>query len=220
MNPHSSPEPNRRSPQQPQPQPSRQSQVQPAPERRLPAWRFWVPVLIQSALIVAVPAQDAYTVVTGTAVTLQTAPVDPYDLLRGYYQTLSYEISRVDTLKQLPGGSEVLGNRDTSSFYVVLQAPGTSTTPPTPWKPVRISRDRPTDLVANQVSLRGDYQNGQILYGLETYYMPEDRRNQINADINQIQRRNQRAFVVDIKVDAQGNSVPTSLWVSDRNYRF
>jgi uncharacterized membrane-anchored protein len=32
-----------------------------------------------------------------------TAPVDPVDLLRGYYQTLGYEISSVDTLAKIPG---------------------------------------------------------------------------------------------------------------------
>lgn len=217
-------------------EPDRKS-TKPQP-RRIPSWRFWVPLVFQSALIVAIPAQDAYTSITGTPITLQTVPVDPYDLLRGYSQTLSYTISRPDDLKKLPGGKEFFDNHqryDGASLYVVLEAPqSANTTPPTPWKPVRVSAKRPTDLADNQVVLRGEFDRWQVIYGLETYYMPEDQRNQLNAEISQAQRQpnqaprqpsqaqqqQRQAFVVDVKVDAQGNSVPVSLWVRDRNYRF
>ncbi|WP_421658488.1 GDYXXLXY domain-containing protein [Leptothermofonsia sp. ETS-13] len=192
--------------------------------KKMPSWRFWVPLVFQSALIVVIPAQDAYTSITGRPVTLQTAPIDPYDLLRGYSQTLSYTISRPSDLEELPGGKEFFNTHRANeqfSFYVVLEAPkSTNTNPPTPWKPVRVSATHPTNLAANQVALRGEYAYGQVLYGLETYYMPEDQRNQLNAEIGQVQRQQSQAFVVDIKVDAQGNSVPVSLWVGDRNYRF
>lgn len=203
--------------------------------RRIPSWRFWVPLLFQSALIVAIPAQDAYTSITGTPITLQTVPIDPYDLLRGYSQTLNYTISRPDDLKKLPGGKEFFDTHpsyERASLYVVLEAPqSANTTPPTPWKPVRVSAKRPTDLAPDQVALRGEYTGWQVIYGLETYYMPEDQRNQLNAEINQAQRQpgqpqqrpgqpQRQAFVVDVKVDAHGNSVPVSLWVRDRNYRF
>jgi uncharacterized membrane-anchored protein len=70
------------------------------------------------------------------------------------------------------------------------------------------------------VAIQGEYINEwQIIYGLETYYMPEDQRVQINNEIAEAQRQPQ-AFVVEIKVDRSGNSVPVSLWVRDRNYKF
>ncbi len=197
--------------------------AKPLPER-MAAWRFWVPLVFQSALIVAIPAQDAYTSITGKTVTLQTVPVDPYDLLRGYSQTLSYTISRPKDLEKLPGGKEFFNTHQQGGqvpLYVVLEAPkSANTNPPTPWKPVRVSATRPTNLAANQVALRGEYDRWQVIYGLETYYMPENQRNQLNAEIGQVQRQQSQAFVVDVKVDAQGNSVPVSLWVRDRNYRF
>lgn len=196
---------------------------QPSPQTlRLPGWRFWVPLTLQLGLIVAIPAQDAWTFVTGEAVTLQTRPVDPYDLLRGYSQTLSYDISQPQTLQSLPGGKETLEDTARATpLYVVLAAPQiVGTTPPSPWKPVRVSRSRPQDLAPGQIALKGEYSGWQILYGLETYYMPEAQRQQINDHIQQVQGQEQPAFVVAIKVDAQGNSVPVSLWVEDRNYRF
>jgi uncharacterized membrane-anchored protein len=188
--------------------------------RRLPSWRLWLPLLFQTALILGVPAQDAYTYVAGRQITLQTAPVDPYDLLRGHYQTLGYEISRSDQLRSLPGGEWFEQHQfKAGQFYVVLEAPTTETTPPKPWKPIRISATRPTDLAANQVAIQGKTNRyGQITYGIETYYMPEANRNELNTDISQTQDR--QAFVVDVKVDGSGNAVPISLWVKDRNYRF
>jgi uncharacterized membrane-anchored protein len=209
-------------PLQPDLQPLPETEALPKQTKRLPGWRLWVPLLFQAMLIVAVPARDAYTYIAGTPVTLQTAPVDPYDLLRGYYQTLSYDISNPDLLRSLPGGDYLTqASGQYTKFYVVLAAPTPEiTTPPTPWKPVRVSADRPTDLADHQVALQGHFNGWQVLYGLETYYMPEDRREQINTDISQVQGQAQRAFVVDIKVDASGNAVPISLWVRDRNYRF
>jgi len=207
---------------QPDIQPDRPKLPPTAPTRRS-SWWFWLALLCQTGLILAVPAQDAYTYATGRPVTLQTAPVDPYDLLRGYSQRLSYEISDTNRLQKLSGGSAV--SQSSGEFYLVLEAPasGASNQPPKPWQPVRISPTRPENLAQNQVALQGKTDPyGRISYGLETYYMPEDQRNQINRQISEIGQiqQNQQAFVVEIKVDSAGNAVPISLWVKDQNYRF
>ena len=212
-------------PVQPQVQPHVEPQVQAIEATwRLPGWRLWLPLLFQVGLVVAVPAQDAYTYATGKPITLQTAPVDPYDLLRGHYQTLSYDISQVEQLRQLPGGDwfDQHSNQQ-AKFYVVLEAPTeANTTPPQPWKPVRVSGTRPEKLGDNQVVIQGQQAKwGRVTYGLETYYMPEAEREQLNANISNInQQQGQRAFVVDVKVDAGGNAVPISLWVDKQQYRF
>ena len=193
--------------------------------RRLSAWRLWVPLAFQTILIGAIPLQSAYTFLKGQPVTLQTAPVDPYDFLRGYSQTLSYDISSVSRLRELPGAEAVFKSLETidkSTLYVVLQAPKQITTPPTPWQPVKISDTSSIPLADNQVLLKGQYGNRGVRYNLETYYMPEDQRERINNQIQEVRGRrpSQQAFVVDIKVDAQGNSVPVSLWINQQNYKF
>ncbi|MBD2058968.1 GDYXXLXY domain-containing protein [Oculatella sp. FACHB-28] len=204
----------------------------------VPGWRFWLPLAAQVALILAVPAQAVYTQFAGRTAILQTVPVDPYDLLRGYYVTLSYDISRLETLQNLPGG-EILATPNWSAqtpslfesglpFYIVLQpAPDSdsqsaaTSSLPQPWQPVRISGDRPTNLPSNQIALQGNYRRGSISYGLEAYYIPEDQRIEINERINQSgQSGEAQAFVVEVKVDAQGQAVPISLWVGDQNYKF
>jgi uncharacterized membrane-anchored protein len=192
-----------------------------APAQPLPPWRLWVPLLIQTVLILAIPIQYASTLATGKTVVLQTMPVDPYDLLRGYSQSLGYDISRLENLRNLPGGN-TLKDGQPGSVYVVLQAPAATqaSRPPQTWQPVRVSRDRPNQLAANQIAIKGQFNGWQIIYGLETYYMPEQQRDRLNQEIQQTQSRNPRSMVVEAKVDASGNAVPVTLWVRDRDYRF
>jgi uncharacterized membrane-anchored protein len=186
-------------------------------------WRLWVPLLLQAALVVVIPARNAYTYLTGQRIVLQTIPTDPYDPLQGHYQTLSYEISRPDRLQTLPGGKELFGQHRTHrhfSFFLVLEAPIVkAVTAPMSWQPVRVSAERPTDLDANQIALKGEARGQRIDYGIESYYMPEERRDRVNNDIIQVQNRSNN-FVVEVRVDDRGNAVPVSLWVGDRNYRF
>ncbi len=195
----------------------------PPPAPRFLAGRFWAAMLLQSAVIVAVPFQSFMTYRNGQTVTLQTAPVDPYDLIRGYSQTLGFDISSKETLMALPGGQRTLSEeQDIDKWvYVTLQAPdGAEGAVPATWAPVAVSSDQPQSLPQDQVALKGRYTGWRVEYGLETYYMPESQRNDINAQINDIQRSGNQAFVVDVKVDDKGNSVPVSLWVGDRQYQF
>ena len=228
-----------------------------------PIWRFWVPLLFQTALILAVPAQSAYTQLTGKTVILQTVPVDPYELLRGYSQTLRYDISLQDNLRKLPGwkelpkqptnGKELTLIKPGTRVYVILQAaaipnPSPSTQLPQAWKPIALGRNFPSQLPQNQVALKGVAEYGFIWYGLETYYIPEDQREQINADLRKARSDNSTQsqspqilqpaepslpqqfppVVMEIKVNARGESVPVSLWArlkqgskhQVRNYRF
>lgn len=200
---------------------------------------FSVALAVQALLILLLPIQSARTYYTGETVILQTAPVDPYDIMRGYYVTLGYDISRTDTLRSLPGWdqfeSEPTEYRMRSRFaqadktpyiYVVLEQPQQteqteSSQPPVAWKPVRVSATLPSDLAENQVALRGRLQYGWINYGLESYYIPEDQRVQINTEISDIQWQNQsKGFVVEVRVNDQGEAVPASLWVGDTHYQF
>jgi uncharacterized membrane-anchored protein len=198
-------------------------------QRSIASWRFILALLFQLGLISAIPARGIYLQLAGEEITLQTIPVDPYDWLRGYSQTLRYEISSYETLKNLSGwktlvqqtnaeGGETLlpGTR----FYVVLQAPEgeTETTPPPTWKGVAVSRNFPANLPDHQIAIAGQADYDWVDYGIETYYIPEAQRDTINTDIAQLSVN--RRFVVEVKVDNEGNAIPTSLWIDDREYRF
>lgn len=201
--------------------------------KQMSIWRFVLPLTLQLGLILSVPAQAIYTIITGRIVVLQTAPVDPYDFLRGYYQVLNYDISRTNNLNKLPGWNQFqletsgrFSSPNQTNIYVILVAPETKENLGIPkvWKPVRVSAKFPKNLPDNQIAIKGKFNGGRVKYGLETYYMPEDRRKEINQDIRQVQRtlnlEGKIPFVVEVKVNSQGKAVPVSLWVSDRNYKF
>lgn len=211
---------------------TQQVSIPPNEETRspLPLWRFAVPLILQIGLILVPPAQSIYTYITGKTVILQTLPVDPYDPLRGYSQTLSYDISRLENLQKLPGWQEIRKQQKSNNtayldsgtqLYLVLEAPPEEgNQPPLAWKPVRVSKSRPTSLPVNQIALKGIGADSSIRYGLETYYFPQSQQQEINQAISQSQRGQQRSLRMEIKVDDRGHGVPVSLWVSNRKYQF
>ncbi|HLO83862.1 MAG TPA: GDYXXLXY domain-containing protein [Nostocaceae cyanobacterium] len=198
----------------------------------LPIWRLVVPLVLQVGLILAVPAQALYTDLTGKTVVLQTLPVNGDNLLDGYALNLDYNISRLETLRRLPGWRDWVRrnsqrNRQItqgSTLYLILQEQtGTRGGIPRAWRPVRISSSLPVYLPNNQVALKGNYQDGSINYGLENYFIREEQRRQISNDILQAQQNRdgrRQPIIVRVKVDPQGNAVPVSMWIRDRNYRF
>jgi uncharacterized membrane-anchored protein len=149
--------------------------------------------------------------------------------------TLSYEIWDINGLNRLPGW-ETLPKRSSTSkdlapdatLCVVLEAPTTAIQPPQPWNPVRVSSAQPANLLPNQIALRGRANYSRVEYGLETYYILEDQRVQINQDIRKDQQRCPRqetmtcklAIVVEAKASADGTAIPTNLWIESRDYRF
>lgn len=229
-----------------------------AVRRRVPPWRFWIPLLLQVTFVLLVPARSAYTYFTGQTVVLQTVPVDPYNLLTGYSQTLNYTISNLEALKDVEGWGAVKALNDPNVYsddnsaktvYVTLVAPA-GDRDRDPWQPVAIATTAP-DLEAqgpsrDRVVLRGNLYGGQIKYGLETYYMPEDQREDLNRRISEVQRRRpappppgapqrpdnpngaangagdqrRQAFVVEARVGPDGTAVPERLWIEGEAYRF
>ena len=212
----------------------------PPEAKRIPGLRFWIPLLLQIGLIAAVPAPAVYTLVTGKTVVLQTVTLDPYYLMRGYYQILSYDISQNKNLEKLPGWKDLPSDKKPcppgivcpdqkthkvktgTSFYVILESPkdAVNSGSPKAWKPVGISLANPANLPANQIAIQGKYNGGRMEYGLETYYMPEKEREKVDRDIGQAPMGRRQSFVVEVKVDKTGHAVPVSLWIRDRNYRF
>jgi uncharacterized membrane-anchored protein len=107
-----------------------------------------------------------------------------------------------------------------------LQSPADVTgRPPQAWKAISVASRYPDKLQANQMALRGRDLRGRIVYGLETYFMPEDQRDAINQEINNQQinqagESSKPAFVVEVKVGSGGNAVPIAIWLKDKRYEF
>jgi uncharacterized membrane-anchored protein len=178
-------------------------------------WQFWLPLAAQILIIGSVPAQAIYTSMTGRTVYLQTAPVDPYGFLTGYYQTLNYDISNLESMKKLSGGKLLSNNQVSQIVYITLQA---DPIPTKPWKPIAVSLTPPQNLPSNQIALKGNARFSAIKYGLETYYMPEDQKDEVNALIRENQSK--KPAIVEVKIDKNGHAIPVSIGLADRQLKF
>jgi uncharacterized membrane-anchored protein len=200
------------------------------PSHRQPWWQFALPLALQLGIVASIAAQSAYTFFTGQAVTLKTAPVDPYSWLTGYSQTLQYDISNLETLKQLPGWDAIAAtvqqqpvdqsaanytNFNGTNIYVIMQA---QTQPDQPWQAIAVAAQKPHNLPQNQVALRGKIVYNTVQYGLETYYMPEARKDEVNQIIRENQTK--QPAIVDIKVDHNGKAVPVQIKVGGKVLQF
>ncbi|MBO0720630.1 MAG: GDYXXLXY domain-containing protein [Blastocatellia bacterium] len=167
---------------------------------------FILAVAAQLLILAAVPAQKIYTRSTGRSVTLKMRPIDPYSVLSGYYVTLHYEISDPSQFAN-PGDSYISGER----IYAILERQNDGV-----WRPVSLSKSRPTNLPDNRIAIRGRYTYAFIEYGIEEFFIPEDKR----AEIEQGLRKNLDQARVEIKVDSKGDAALARLLIGDHVYDY
>ena len=166
---------------------------------------FVLAVAAQLLILAAVPAQKMYTRATGRSVTLKMRPVDPYSVLSGYYVTLNYEIA----------DSHSFPNSDFSydgdRIYAILERQNDGV-----WRPVSLSKSRPTDLPENRIAIRGRQAYDRIEYGIEEFFIPENKR----AEIEEGLRKHRDQARVEIKVDSNGNAALVRLLIGDHVYDY
>ena len=165
---------------------------------------FYVAVAIQLLILAAVPARKLLAAFTGTPVVLQVAPVDPYNILSGYYLTLSYEVARLSSEES----QRFQGVRD---LYVVVRPD-----PDGIWRRVAMTSEWPSEIPAGALVIKGTLQGWRLDLGLESFYLPETRRDAIAHDLE----AHMDQARVEIRVDGRGNAVLRKLLIADRVYSF
>ena len=129
---------------------------------------------LQCAWLLGTVAVQEHALATGKVILLETARVDPRDLLRGDYLILNYKISDVPmnlflppVMKDLPAGTKIYVALApaTNQFYIVVKASINQFTP-----------------AANEVLLKGkstwlqwnaSTNSIHVEYGLERFYVAE-----------------------------------------------
>lgn len=167
---------------------------------------FIAAVVIQTLILVGVPARKVFTMATGKTVVLKVQPVDPYNILSGYYVTLGFDISRVEAF---PNAKGFQGFSDRAWVYAIVEKGDDGT-----WKPISLEHDLPANLPANRAALLGRIYYGTIRYGIEEFYIPEAQRDSIAEDLS----RNVDKARVEIKVDGSGHAALERLRIEDRIY--
>jgi uncharacterized membrane-anchored protein len=165
---------------------------------------FVLAVAAQFLILAAVPAQKIYTRATGRSVALKIQPVDPYNILSGYYVTLSYEIASPESFADS-------GNFYGEQVYAIIERRSDGV-----WRPVSLSKSRPANLPENRIAIRGRHTYSRIEYGIEEFFIPEDKR----AEIEQALSKNRDQARAEVRVDSEGNAALVRLLIGDQVYDY
>jgi len=163
---------------------------------------FLVALLVQAGLLGSMAASRAPALIFGETVMLRIAPYDPYSVLAGYYATVEYEIARA-------GDWDRLGLRDGATVYAVLR-PG----PDGVHAAETFSAEWPAVIPDDAVVIRGHRYRGRILYGIETYFVPEDKREAVETDL----RRAVNEAYAEVRIDANGAAAIVALHLAGTVY--
>jgi uncharacterized membrane-anchored protein len=167
---------------------------------------FLAAVIVQLAILALVPAKQIYARMTGRLITLKITPVDPYNILSGHYMTLGYEIA------QLPPDFQTHDERKLPiPVYVVLKED-----PNKLWVVDSVNKQPPSSIPPDKLLIRGQTSWRGIEYGIESFFVPEDKREKI-ADDFRANRNNARA---EVKVDRFGNAALIKLLIGDNTYEY
>lgn len=178
---------------------------------------FWLAVALQILVLGGMIGTHGFTVVTGEPVRLQSVPVDPWDLFRGEYVTLSYEISRFE-----PGTFPMEGApyKRGQTVWVRLRDGLPAATA------LSVSAERPA-AAPGEVVLKGRvewYHEGHsdpwssypgelmIRYGVEQFYVPQGQGPGLERDREQL--------IVEVKVDRYGRAALSKVFRNGEEVRW
>jgi len=150
--------------------------------------RLAVVLLVQAGILAAMAGRHAATRAWGTAVTLRTAPVDPFDLLSGYHLVLRYEVESPPE-RLLPHGL-----RDGDRIWLIVRRAEPA------WELEAVTRERP-EPSADRVALPARWDGWRAtIDGAGRIYVPETQR----ARAERLARTAQERGLVDLRVGGDG----------------
>ena len=120
-------------------------------------------IIILAAIIVIASGVILYLslpLLTGETVVLKTQPVDPFDMFRGQYLTINYEISRVNLPENTTEGKTV---------YVSLKEGDDKI-----WHAEKISLSKPENGIFIRGTAKQSWGGLAVEYGIEQYFFERD----------------------------------------------
>ena len=173
---------------------------------------FGLAVLLQVVLLLFIPIPRWLALTSGRTVVLETAPVDPYTVFQGYYARLGYRIS---TESNLPFEKSSIKPVDGKYYYVVLSPAANGI-----WEPQRVLEQMPDarahKLPSNEVALKGRYRGWGMEYGIEQYYLPENKR----QELENLLRDQSQKILVTVKVGAGGQGAIVKLAAGGEEFKY
>lgn len=156
------------------------------------SYKIGLIVALQVVFLFSMIGFKYFTLATGAPVLLKAVPVDPWDMFRGEYVMLEYDITWIK------GESLGLESYQQQDVYVVIEKGEKY------WEEAGIYLDKPS-LYGEQIFIKGrvDYFNEfkdeyHVTYGIESYYVEEGQGREFGQSRN---------FDALIKIDRFGNAV-------------
>lgn len=163
-------------------------------------WRVGLVLAVQFAILAAIPVRQARARLSGVEITLETVPVDPYDLLSGYYVTLRYAVEVAaragEQTDRRPPATERSGGGGATWMLVRRAAPA--------WELADCClADRPRPLPDGLVALRVEHDKAGAVRipSAGRFFIPESRRTEIDSAL----RASGGRARVDLKVGEDGS---------------
>jgi uncharacterized membrane-anchored protein len=153
---------------------------------------FALAVLVQLAILAALPSARYLATVAGTGVYLKIAPYDPYNILSGRFAQITFP-----DVSQLPIGvpqNNVL--QEGQELFLIIE-PGDYGV----WTTATYSSTYPEFVGDGQVVMKGAYEFGRVIFGIESFYIQEDLADDFAKQLSE-NTDSARALV---NIDSQGN---------------
>lgn len=177
---------------------------------------FWLAVALQVLILLGMVGRHAYTISTGRSIMLKTAPIDPWDIFRGEYVRLHYEISALNSDK-VP--MEGVPYKSGQAVWVTLRE-GKHGKPF--WTAVAVSDKRPVT-GPGDLAVQGIVEwyfpptfharsNLQLRYGIEQFYVP-------TGEGRNLERRS-ADMTVEAVVDRFGGAALRRVFLDGREIRW
>jgi len=170
-------------------------------------------VAIQIIFLLGEAAHYTLRANSGTVIKLKVLPVDPRSLFMGNYMTMNYEISSVSAAAMSLSPS--LLTPGTVVFARVR--PGEPNARPAGFS-LAVPRFPPAGVVYIKGTVEAAWQGrATVRYGIERYYIPESRQQEVN-DLWSGRRRFDRAADVsaEISIDRSGRALLKGIWVNGK----
>jgi len=167
-------------------------------------WPICIVLAVQVGLLAVVPARHMLARSFGTAITLKTRPLDPYDLLSGYYVTLRYEVEEAAHRELMSKENDMLDRGDRVWIIIRRDQPA--------WKFVSVTSERPhTGSDPDTIALPAKFEYHEVrMVGATRLYVPETQRDEAG--------RASRGAFVDARVGSDGTVALLRMRVGDKTY--
>lgn len=175
-----------------------------------PVFAALIVAFVMSAVLGWQIEQRAAVLRSGSEVLLKTAPVDPRDLLRGDYVTLSYDVSQIPSSMVSGATPETAGRhplwvrlaRQADGFWSATEA---AFTPLPPKQDTVVLRTLPFAVFAREGPT-----TYLVQYGIERFYVPEGEGRAIETE------QREKAVTVAVRVASDGRAQIRTLLIDGK----